>query len=67
MLAWTDHLPLILNEHIQIFHEDRREACEASGRLQYRGPEVKTTEARMALICASTDDGRPFTGGLNLI
>ena len=26
MLAWTDHLPQILNEHIQIFHEDR--ACE---------------------------------------
>ena len=23
MLAWTDHLPEILNERIQIFHEDR--------------------------------------------
>ena len=29
-------------------------------RVQYRGPEAKTTEveARVALICASTDDGR---------
>ena len=29
-----------------------------------RGPEAKTTEfeARVALICASTDDGRPLTG-----
>ena len=52
---------------------DRRElkhACEVSGggycQWQYRGPEAKTTEveARVAaLICASTDDGRPLTGG----
>ena len=33
------------------------------------GPRPKTTEveARMALVCASTDDGRPLTGGTNLI
>ena len=39
---------------------------EASGvRVQYRGPEAKMTEieARVALSCASTDDGRPLTGG----
>ena len=38
-------------------------------RVQYQEPEAKTTEveARVALICASTDDGRPLTGGLNLI
>ena len=24
-------------------------------------------EARVALVCASTDDGRPLTGGTNLI
>ena len=38
-------------------------------RVQRRGPEAKTTEveARMALICASTDDGRPLVGRLNLI
>ena len=38
-------------------------------RVQYRGHEAKTTEveARVALICASTDDGRPLTaGGLNI-
>ena len=33
-------------------------------RVQYRGPEAKTTEveARVALICASTDDGRSSQG-----
>ena len=33
------------------------------------GTKAKTTEveAHVALICASTDDGRPLTGGLNLI
>ena len=32
-------------------------------------PGAKTTEveARVALVCASTDDGRPLTGGTNLI
>ena len=32
-------------------------------------PRAKTTEveARVALVCASTDDGRPLTGGTNLI
>ena len=33
------------------------------------GPGMKTTEVkvRMALVCASTNDGRPLTGGINLI
>ena len=37
--------------------------------MQYRGPGAKTTEveARVALFCASTDDGRPLTGCENLI
>ena len=38
----------------------------ATVRVQYRGPEAKTTEVEAhvaALICASTDDGRPLTGG----
>ena len=35
--------------------------------MQCQGPEAKTTEveASMALICASADDGKPLTGGLN--
>ena len=38
-------------------------------RVQYRGLKAKTTEveARVALICASTDDSRPLIGRLNLI
>ena len=29
LFVWTDHLPEVLNERIQIFHEDRyREAVE---------------------------------------
>ena len=37
--------------------------------MQRRRPGAKTTEAQahMALVCASTDDGRPLTGGTNLI
>ena len=37
--------------------------------MQRRGPRAKTTEveAHVALVCASTDDGRPLTGGTNLI
>ena len=50
-----------------------RKACEgqwrATVRVQRHGPGAKTTEveARVALVCASTDDGRPLTGGANLI
>ena len=46
-------------------------ACEgqwrATVRVQRQGPGAKTTEveARVALVCASTDDGRPL--GTNLI
>ena len=42
---------------------------EATVRVQCRGPRAKTTEveARMALVCASTDDGRPLIGTTNLI
>ena len=37
--------------------------------MQRQGPGAKTTEveARMGLVCASTDDGRSFTGGTNLV
>ena len=37
--------------------------------VQRRGPRAKATrvEARVALVCASTDDGRPLTGGTHLI
>ena len=37
--------------------------------MQRRGPKAKTTEVevRVALVCASTDDGRPFIGGTNLV
>ena len=48
------------------------EACEgqwrATVRVQRWGPGAKTTEveARVALVCASTDDGRPLTDGTNL-
>ena len=78
MLAWTDHLPEILNERIQIIISRRsisryRKTCEgqwrATVRVQCHGPGAKTTEveAHVALVCASTDDGRPLTGGANLI
>ena len=77
MLAWTDHLPEILNERIQIFHEDRyrdivkhvKASGRATVRVQRHGPGEKTTEveALVALVCASTDDSRPLTGGANLI
>ena len=41
----------------------------ATVRVQYPGPETKTTEieACMALICASADDGKSLTGLLNYI
>ena len=37
--------------------------------MQRRGPGAKTTEieARVTLVCASTDDGRPLIGDINLI
>ena len=37
--------------------------------MQRWGPRPKTTEveARMALVCASTDDGKPLTDGTNVI
>ena len=44
---------------------------EASGERQNATSETRTktteVEARMALVCASTDDGRPLTSGTNLI
>ena len=49
------------------------EACEgqwrATVRVQCQGPGAKMTEveARVALVCASTDDGRSLTGSTNLI
>ena len=41
----------------------------ATFRVQCRGPKAKTTEvkAHVALVCASTDDGRPLTDGTNLV
>ena len=37
--------------------------------MQRPEPGAKTTkvEARVTLVCTSTNDGRPLTGGLNLI
>ena len=37
--------------------------------MQHWGPGAKTTEVkvRVALVCASTDDGSPLTGGKNLV
>ena len=37
--------------------------------MQRRGLGAKTTEveARVAMVCATTDDGRLLTGGTNLI
>ena len=37
--------------------------------MQRWGPGVKMTEVevRVALVCASTDDGRPLIGGTNLV
>ena len=35
--------------------------------MQRRRPKAKTTEVEAHLFCASTDDGRPLTGGTNLI
>ena len=37
--------------------------------MQRQRPGAKMTEvqARVVLVCASTDDGRPLTGGTNLI
>ena len=37
--------------------------------MQRQGPGAKTTdvEAHVVLVCASTDDSRPLTGGTNLI
>ena len=37
--------------------------------MQHRRPGAKTieVEARVALVCASTDDSRLLTGGKNLI
>ena len=37
--------------------------------MQRREPGAKTTEveACMALVCASADNGRPLTGGTNLL
>ena len=62
MLVWTDHLPEILNERIQIFRKIDIAIC-----VQRRGPGAKTTEveAHVALVCASTD-GRPLTGSTDL-
>ena len=58
----------------QIFYEDRYcEACKghwrATVRVQRQGPRAKKTEveARVVLVCVSTKDSRPLTGGTNLI
>ena len=44
-------------------------AWRATVRVQRQGPRVMMTElqARLALVCASTDDGRLLTNGTNLI
>ena len=57
-----------------MFYEDRYcEACKgqwrATVRVQSQGPRAKRTEvvARVALVCVSIKDSRPFTGFTNLI
>ena len=72
--AWTDHLPENLNERIQIFHYDFtkiniEKQWRATVQVQRQEPRAMMTEleARMALVCASTDDSRPLTGCTNLI
>ena len=73
-LDWP--LTLNLNERIQIFHDDRHRVnwgtwrpvesyCQSAALSTRR----KTTEVKalVALVCASTDDGRPLIGGTNLI
>ena len=37
--------------------------------MQRLGPGVNTTEVEIhvALVCASTDDGRPLIGSMNLV
>ena len=60
---------------IDIAYRDIVKHVKASGGLlsecsvDYCQSAAKTTEveARVALVCASTDDGRPLTGGANLI
>ena len=56
MYGLTTSSKLVLNERIQIFHEDRyREVCEASEgltvRVQCRRPGAKTTEVE---ACVAT-------------
>ena len=55
------------------FSKIYREAYEGQWRVSVRvqrwGPRAKTTEveARMALVCASTDNGKLLTGGTSLL
>ena len=72
--VWTNHLPEILNERIQIFHYDFTKIdivkqWRATVQVQRQESRAMMTklEARMALVCASTDDSRPLTGCTNLI
>ena len=46
-----------------------RRPWRATVSVQHWGPGAKMTEvkAHVALVCASTDDGRPLTGGKNLV
>ena len=46
------------------YHEAREGQWTATVRVQCRGPGAKMIEV-VALVCASTDDGRPLTGGTN--
>ena len=48
---------------------DIAEQLRATVRVQHQGPRAMMTEleARLALVCASTDHGRPLIGGTNLI
>ena len=74
LFACLDQQPLTanFNERIQIFHEDQPEACKTSGGLLSEcgigDPKRRRLKLKhVTLICASTDDGRPVTGGLNFI
>ena len=55
--------------NIEVVHEACEGRWRATVRVQCRGPGMKTTEveARVALVCASTDNGRSLPGTTNLI
>ena len=58
-----------LEEFVEMCHEACEGQWRATVRVQHREPRAKTTEVEtcMTLVCASTNDDRPLTGGTHLI